>query len=850
MVMSVATPVTATEEEYPAIANIADEMEPEDATVEILNEPVITVTPEPTATPEPIATEIPEATEEVVPDETEPVQEEMTPDESALLPTPDPSVIDQLNNLEQYDAEEVISTEFGDCLNYGFYMDTPTISPRSARTTSGTYGKISWVFDDVTGTLTLTGSGEMEKRLSTTVFPWDAHANSITKIVIGSGITAIGEAAFFEYAYLTTVTLANTVTTINKAAFADCLSLSDIVLPEGVRKVEAYAFQRCAFISFKIPKTLTFVSELAFFNCYNLSNISVTAGNSAYSATNNVLYSRDKKTLLLVPYGHSAVNLSIPNGTVVIGTGAFLNTSVKTVNFPNTLKEIREGAFYGAGITSLTIPDSVTKLGLDFARDCWQLKEVKIGNGVKELPERAFAYCLRLEKVTLPRNMKIISRAAFGACSALKSVTLPANVETIGMQAFFGCPLASISFPNKIKEISAIAFWNTLLTKVTLPSSIEVVGYDAFPRNCQVIYPSGLVPMGDGSYMKVATLYVDSHAKYNEAFAVLKIVNQERKKAGRSELKMDKDLLNAAMIRADELSILWSHDRPTGLDCFSASPKMSGENIALGSINAKGVMNQWMNSPGHKGNILSARFKSIGIGCVVIDGTTYWVQCFGTDSATTASASSYKDQKKEAAIRVNPRIKSYKPRLRAAKTKLDIGKKTTLTYQCYSDWRYSDIKAKSFTFTSSDKNVCTVNASGKVTAKGVGTATITAYPKGFPDIKKSVKITVKGKAPYTISYKPKGGKGKLTSTKTEHGKTVRLRANKFKRNGYKFSGWTVYRKSDKKWMYVKAGKTNWYKKGAQPAGYKLKVYKNKAKVKNLSGVPKDKIIMYAKWKKK
>mgnify|MGYP000526781366 CR=1 FL=1 len=62
--------------------------------------------------------------------------------------------------------------------------------------------------------------------------------------------------------------------------------------------------------------------------------------------------------------------------------------------------------------------------------------------------------------------------------------------------------------------------------------------------------------------------------KYSEAYKVLKIVNKERKSKGLSELKMDKDLLDAAMQRAAEVALYFSHTRPDGSSCFSATDKM------------------------------------------------------------------------------------------------------------------------------------------------------------------------------------------------------------------------------------------------------------------------------------
>lgn len=130
-------------------------------------------------------------------------------------------------------------------------------------------------------------------------------------------------------------------------------------------------------------------------------------------------------------------------------------------------------------------------------------------------------------------------------------------------------------------------------------------------------------------------------ARYDYAFQVLEIVNKERALEGAGPLTMDKDLLSAAMLRSAETVVSFSHTRPNGEKCFTASSKMSGENIAMGGgsscATTEQVMIRWMNSPGHKANILTKSYQSIGIGCFVTNYGTYWVQCFGRGTAQTLS---------------------------------------------------------------------------------------------------------------------------------------------------------------------------------------------------------------------
>lgn len=116
---------------------------------------------------------------------------------------------------------------------------------------------------------------------------------------------------------------------------------------------------------------------------------------------------------------------------------------------------------------------------------------------------------------------------------------------------------------------------------------------------------------------------------------VLALVNQERAKAGVRPLYLAADLQSAAQIRARELTKLFSHTRPDGRPCRTALSDTwgIGENIAAGSETPEEVVEQWMNSPGHRRNILDSRYSSLGVGyCYDPDGvggyTYYWVQMF------------------------------------------------------------------------------------------------------------------------------------------------------------------------------------------------------------------------------
>lgn len=122
-----------------------------------------------------------------------------------------------------------------------------------------------------------------------------------------------------------------------------------------------------------------------------------------------------------------------------------------------------------------------------------------------------------------------------------------------------------------------------------------------------------------------------------DAFAVqvVNLVNEERTKAGLSPLTIHTQAESAAMVRAKEIERSFSHTRPDGSNFYTALAsagiryQSAGENIAYGQMTPQEVMNSWMNSSGHRANILNANYTSIAVAHYQNgSGVHYWVQLF------------------------------------------------------------------------------------------------------------------------------------------------------------------------------------------------------------------------------
>ncbi len=128
-----------------------------------------------------------------------------------------------------------------------------------------------------------------------------------------------------------------------------------------------------------------------------------------------------------------------------------------------------------------------------------------------------------------------------------------------------------------------------------------------------------------------------SSSNLNYEQKVVELVNIERQKAGLSALKMDSAISNVARTKSKDMATnnYFAHQSPTYgsagdmLTKFGIKWSAWGENIASGQRTPEAVVTAWMNSPGHRANIMSSNFSRIGVGYVTnSNGTPYWTQVF------------------------------------------------------------------------------------------------------------------------------------------------------------------------------------------------------------------------------
>lgn len=124
---------------------------------------------------------------------------------------------------------------------------------------------------------------------------------------------------------------------------------------------------------------------------------------------------------------------------------------------------------------SITIPNSVTYIGLWAFNDCSSLMSIIIPNSVKSIGDYAFYACSSLTSIVIPNSVKSIGKGAFKDCINLTSIVIPDSVTSIEDFAFKKCTnLRSITIPNSVTSIGCRAFYGCINLKITNNSKCEI----------------------------------------------------------------------------------------------------------------------------------------------------------------------------------------------------------------------------------------------------------------------------------------------------------------------------------------------------------------------------------------
>ena len=345
---------------------------------------------------------------------------------------------------------------------------------------------LSWVLDGQ-HVLTITGKGAMGEYVYDEWWSDDL----VKKVVIGSGVTAIGDSAFAGCTNMTSVTIPGTVRKIGNYAFSNSGIIS-IILPESVREVGYSAFSHCE--KLKTVKLSTgMASTPDFEGCSSLTTITIPKGTKSIGSFEGC---------------KSLQKIVVPAGVEYVG-GFKDCTSLTSLSFPDSVYSI--GRCSGCSkLVSVKLSRRLNYLWSEAFKDCTKLTTITNLDRVSEIGKDAFSGCKALKTINL-RYITNIEDSAFENCSALTTVTLPISLNEVGYYAFNGCiKLTTVNYEGTSalwKKIK-IGKYNTPLTKAKRnysgftkesPKIYETkvkTGYDYDHRN-----KDGTVPKKRGIYL-------------------------------------------------------------------------------------------------------------------------------------------------------------------------------------------------------------------------------------------------------------------------------------------------------------------------------------------------------------
>ena len=190
-----------------------------------------------------------------------------------------------------------------------------------------------------------------------------------------------------------------------------------------------------------------------------------------YIIINGELMSSGKNLALMSDDG----TVTVPETVTKIGEGAFSGVEgLKTIVIPGTVKEIAANAFsYNTTLENVIMQEGVTKIGYSAFKKCTSLQKIDMPQSLNDIGEESFSVCSSLKYIKLPDNVKNIENLVFQYCTGLEKIELPKNLVGIGYSAFRGCEsLKSLYLPASVNSIEPSVFSQTAsLTDIQIDSN-------------------------------------------------------------------------------------------------------------------------------------------------------------------------------------------------------------------------------------------------------------------------------------------------------------------------------------------------------------------------------------------
>lgn len=327
----------------------------------------------------------------------------------------------------------------------------------------------------------------------------------VTSVVLPDSLIQIGAYAFSGCTALDSITFSGALESIGNYAFKECKALAAIELPASLETIGDYAFGKCTKLaSVTIPASVKTIGEGAFSGCTALADITLPAsviniGKEAFIKTafykndanyeNGALYAGVH--LLYVNPDIAGGAFEIKPGTLNVASYALRDCyRITSVTVPGSVKHFCDGAFLNCQVLKSVYTDSMASwcdIVFDayystpfcFAKELYvdgeKTTAITVPDGVTRISAFAFANMKFLESITLPDSLKEIGQAAFERCSGITSIVLPEVLEKIENYAFYDTGIEEFVIPDSVTEIESYAFnKQNVIVNCTSPSAAEI----------------------------------------------------------------------------------------------------------------------------------------------------------------------------------------------------------------------------------------------------------------------------------------------------------------------------------------------------------------------------------------
>lgn len=251
------------------------------------------------------------------------------------------------------------------CLISVFGIFSTSVLAASSGSCGATGSSVRYEYNSDTKTLTITGTGAIKDfsdiQIASGKVPWSDYRGECTSVVIGEGVTRIGNRSFYNMTAMQSISLPSTLTEIGEYAFSGSTSLTDCKLPANLKEIEIYAFQNCTSLEDVVfPEGLTTIRAFAY---YGSGIKSVDFPDSLTSLGKQVIIFSDTEVGSVFYNCKNLESVTFGSGLTATGRNNFSGcSSLKELDLGSSITTVSSSSFLGTFITTLVLPENVTSV--------------------------------------------------------------------------------------------------------------------------------------------------------------------------------------------------------------------------------------------------------------------------------------------------------------------------------------------------------------------------------------------------------------------------------------------------------------------------------------------------------